>query len=68
MLPEDIDISDRVYETKKILYSMRMDYERIFTCPNDCILYQNEYKTLEECPVSERSQYITNKKSPAKVL
>ena len=49
MLPEDNELPDRVYETKKILCSTSMDYERIHAYPNDCILSQNEYECLKEC-------------------
>jgi len=55
MLREDNELSNHVYEAKKILCFMSMDYERIHAYPNNCILYRNEYKSLEECPVCEKS-------------
>ena len=40
ILPEDNELSDHTYDTKKIMRSMSMDYEKINVCSNDCILYQ----------------------------
>ena len=68
MLPEDNELLDCTYEIKKILCSMSMNYERIHAYLNDCILYRNEYESLEECAVCGRSPYKTNKKSSVKVL
>ena len=67
MLSKDNELSDRTHEAKKILYSMSMDYERIHDFPSDCILYGNEYKSLEKCPVCGRPRNKTNNKSSAKV-
>ena len=27
-----------------------LEYVKIYACPNDCILYKNEYEGLSECP------------------
>ena len=40
MLLKDNELWDWTFEAKKILCSMNMDYERIHTCPIDCILYR----------------------------
>jgi len=29
---------------------MGMEYKKIHSCPNDCILYRNEYGNLRRCP------------------
>jgi len=68
MLSWKNELSDRMYEPKKIMRSMRMNYEEVHACPNDCILYQKDYEHLEKCPVCGRSRYKTNDKSMAKVL
>jgi len=67
MLPRENELPNRTYKAKKIMRSMSIDYEKIHTCPNDYILYLNEYAHLEKCPVYRRSPYHTNK-SPVKVL
>jgi len=48
---------------------MGMNYERIHTCPNDCILYKKNYEGLERYPIYEVDRCKKNKnKIPAKVL
>ena len=69
MLPETNELLDRTYDTKKILCSMGMNYERIHACPNNYILYQKDYEDLESCPECDVSRYKRNKKNvPAKAL
>lgn len=78
MLPEGNKLSNRNYETKKILCLMDVEYKKIHTSPNDCILYQNEYEELKDCPTCGQSRFkVKNgdfnsdeniKRSPAKLL
>ena len=51
--------------------------QNIHACPNDCILYRNEYESLHECPKCGLSRYKSRenvhngsdqKRPPAKVL
>lgn len=67
MLPKDNVLPSRNYEAKKMLCSIGMSYEKIHACPNDCILFRNEYASLNECPKCNVSRY---KKEfiPAKVV
>ena len=64
-----------MYEAKKTLSTLEMEYEKIHACPNDCALYRNEYEDLDECPVCKESRWKNGKKLtndskgvPAKVL
>ncbi|CAM8986890.1 unnamed protein product [Rhodiola kirilowii] len=75
MLPEDNTLPNRCYEAKKVMCPMDIDYEKIHACPNDCILYQNSYKDMVECPVCKSPCYKLNKEpkngskgTPSKVL
>ncbi|CAA0820321.1 Unknown protein [Striga hermonthica] len=79
MLPEDNELPDSNYEAKKVLCPLGLGYKKIHACPNDCVLYRNEYKSLEECPVCKVSRFkdetdanlsvrVRNKRPPAKVL
>jgi len=68
VLFKENELPNRTYEAKQIMRSMSMNYEKIYACPNDCILYLKEYEHLEKCSVCERSRYKINDKSPAKVL
>ncbi|GAU37881.1 hypothetical protein TSUD_395650 [Trifolium subterraneum] len=36
---------------------MGMEYEKIHACPNDCILYRNEYQGLKNCPTCGQSRF-----------
>ncbi|XP_071700545.1 uncharacterized protein [Rutidosis leptorrhynchoides] len=51
MLPEDNELPVSYYQAKKVMCLMGLEVQRIHACPNDCILYRNEYKDLHECPV-----------------
>ncbi|KAL4591741.1 hypothetical protein LXL04_004712 [Taraxacum kok-saghyz] len=68
-----------LYQAKKLLCPMGMEIERIHACPNDCILYRNEYVDLHECVTCGTSQYkrkndaeknedVTKSGPPAKLL
>jgi len=80
MLPEGNTLPNRNYEAKKILCSMGMEYKKIHSYPNDCILYRYEYEDLRRCPKCGLSRYkvkvcqndeideFTNEGPPAKVV
>ncbi|XP_027337270.1 uncharacterized protein LOC113850963 [Abrus precatorius] len=50
MLPEDNVLLKRTYEAKQVLASIGLTHEKIHDCPNDCILFRNEYASLRKCP------------------
>ncbi|CAM8877143.1 unnamed protein product [Rhodiola kirilowii] len=75
MLPEENTLPNHSYEAKKIMCPMGIEYKKIHACPNDCILYRNTYKDMDECPMCKSSRYKLNKESkngskdtPSKVL
>jgi hypothetical protein len=57
MISENNSIPDSTYRAKKLLCPLSMEVERIYACPNDCILYQNEYSNLDKCPKCNVSRY-----------
>ena len=57
ILLEGNKLLDYAYGTKKILYIMGMDFKKIYGWPNDCILYQKQYKSLDECLKCQASHY-----------
>eukprot|EP00256_Glycine_max_P069195 XP_025983790.1 uncharacterized protein LOC100791086 [Glycine max] len=57
MLPEQNTLPKNHYEAKKILCPVGMEYKKIHACPNDCILYRNEYAELRQCPTCGVSRY-----------
>ena len=82
-MPEKNLMPESTYYAKKMLCPLNMEVERIHVCPNDCILYRNEYSNLNKCPTCNASRYKfvgdddetdtvqtdneKKKKSPAKV-
>ena len=50
LLPPDNTLPERNYDAKKLLCPMGLDVEKIHACPNDCILYRNEYAHYSRCP------------------
>ncbi|XP_027912681.1 uncharacterized protein LOC114172392 [Vigna unguiculata] len=67
MLPQDNVLPCRMYEAKKMLSSIGMSYEKIHACPNDCILFRNEYAPLDKCPKCRALRYKKNS-APMKVV
>jgi len=67
MLPQDNVLPCRMYEAKKMLSAISMSYEKIHACPNDCILFQNEYAALDKCPKCRALRYKKNS-APMKVV
>ena len=63
MLLEGNTLPTRNYDAKKILCLMGMEYKRIHTCPNDCILYRKEFEDLKKCLKCGLSRYKQRRNS-----
>ncbi|CAN1215361.1 hypothetical protein LINPERPRIM_LOCUS184 [Linum perenne] len=50
------------YGAKKIIKNLRLHYEGIDACKNDCIIYYSEYKDASSCPIRETPRYKSNNK------
>ena len=75
MLPVNNEMPLSMYEAKKTLNALGMEYEKIHACSNDCILYRNELKDASSCPTCGMSRWKANKagvrstkRIPGKVL
>ena len=75
MFPLNNELPLSMYEAKKTLNALGMEYEKIHACPNDCILYRNELKNASSCPTCGASRWKVNstrtrkrKGVPAKVM
>ncbi|XP_048494383.1 uncharacterized protein LOC125494708 [Beta vulgaris subsp. vulgaris] len=68
MLLDDHELPKSNYYTKKPMCPFSLEYQRIHACPNDCVLYQNEYANMDECPRCGKSRYrrvgVGDKKGP----
>ncbi|XP_076899375.1 uncharacterized protein LOC143553226 [Bidens hawaiensis] len=79
-LPRDNELPISTYQAKKLMCPMGLEVERIHACPNNCILYRNQYENNHKCVVCGASRYkqindsgdvddeMTKKRPPAKVL
>ncbi|RVW75827.1 hypothetical protein CK203_055115 [Vitis vinifera] len=75
MLPINNELPLSMYEAKKTLNALGMEYEKIHACPNDCILFRNELKDASSCPTCGASRWKVNRRGtkkskgvPAKVM
>ncbi|XP_024198467.1 uncharacterized protein LOC112201787 [Rosa chinensis] len=74
LLPEANEVLASLYEAKKILSQLGMEYEKIHACPNDCILYRQQHVDAIICPTCGVSRWKLGKDKiekegiPAKVL
>ena len=57
MLPVNNEMPLSMYEAKKTLNALGMEYEKIHAFPNDCILYRNELKDASSCPTCGMSRW-----------
>ncbi|XP_023729236.2 uncharacterized protein LOC111876911 [Lactuca sativa] len=57
MLPDDNELPVSTYQAKKLMCPMGMEIERIHACPNDCMLYRNDYADLHSCITCGTSRY-----------
>ena len=60
MLPLNNEMSLSMYESKKTFSALGMEYQKIHTCPNDCILYRNQYNDAITCPTCGKSRWKIN--------
>ncbi|CAK8566392.1 unnamed protein product [Lathyrus sativus] len=68
ILPKNNVLPSRTYEAKRLLCSIGMSYEKIHACPNDCMLFRNEYASLDMCPKCSAPRYKKKETTPAKTL
>ena len=57
MFPKENTLLKNHYEVKKILCPGGMEYQKIHACPNDCILYKNQFAEMHKCPICGVSRY-----------
>lgn len=57
MFPYGNTLPISTYEAKKLVCPIGMEYEKIHVCPNDCVLYHNEYSDKDNYPKCGMSCY-----------
>jgi len=68
LLPENNTLPKSQYEAKKILCLVGMKYQKTHACPNDCILYRNEFVEMRTCPTCGVSHYKVNNHETSDVV
>ena len=69
ILPSNNTIPSSIYESKKLLKGVGLQYEKIHACENDCVLFWKEHKDASHCPTCGTSRWKKNSKNvPSKVL
>ena len=59
-LPSNAKLPKDCYETKKIIKDLSLSYEKIHSCPKDCILYWKENENLKACSNCNCSRWESN--------
>ncbi|XP_074373925.1 uncharacterized protein LOC141714296 [Apium graveolens] len=74
-LPKEHVLPGSMYEAKKTLTDLGLEYVKIHACPNDCVLYRGPAaESLSECPKCHLSRWKIGKDGkvrvnvPAKVM
>ena len=67
MLPERNELPSTTYEAKKVVCPLGLEVQKIHACPNDCILYHDEYEKLDACPVCVAKWYKIRQNDPSDV-
>jgi hypothetical protein len=57
-IPVKHNMSKDLYQSKKIVSGLRMNYEKIDTCEKNCMLFCKEHKNDTECIHCVRSIYV----------
>jgi hypothetical protein len=70
VLPKNNKVPKNMYEARKVISSMGLDYKEIGACKKGCVLFRNEFADLQECPKCYEPRYIQRGQSqrPSKVL
>ncbi|GJV05986.1 hypothetical protein Tco_1343642 [Tanacetum coccineum] len=64
LLPKNNELPISTYQAKNIMRPMGLEIKRIHSCPNDYMLYRDEYENLHACVTCETSRY---KKEPDEI-
>jgi hypothetical protein len=58
LIPAKHNMPKDLYWSKKIVASLRTDYEKIDACEKNCVLFWKEHKDDTECMRCGRSRYV----------
>jgi hypothetical protein len=58
LIPMKHNILKDLYQLKKIVVSLAINYEKIYVCEKNCMLLWKEHKDDTECKYCGRSRYM----------
>jgi hypothetical protein len=58
LIPVKHNMSKDLYQSKKIVASLSMNYEKIDVCEKNCMLFLKEHNDDTECMHCGRSRYV----------
>jgi hypothetical protein len=58
LIPAKHNIPKDIYQSKKIVASLGMNYEKVDVCKRNCMLFWKEHKDDTKCMYSGRSRYV----------
>jgi hypothetical protein len=58
LIPAKHNMLKNLYQSKKIVSGLRMNYEKIDACEKNCMLFWKEHKDNTECMYCGRSRYV----------
>jgi hypothetical protein len=60
VLPKDNKVPNNTYRAKKLIWLVKLNFQRFHACANHYILYQGQYASLESYPHYGSSRYKRN--------
>jgi hypothetical protein len=58
ILPANHKMSKDVYQSRKLLSGLGMDYKKIDVCPNNCMLFWKNDIDLKKCRQCQESRFV----------
>jgi hypothetical protein len=58
VLPSNHKMSKDMYQSKKLLSTLDMEYEKIDACENNCMLFYKEHKDETKCLKCDKSRFV----------
>jgi hypothetical protein len=58
LIPAKHNMLKDLYQSKKIVSGLRMNYEKIDACEKNCMLFWKEHKDDTKCMHCDRSRYV----------
>jgi len=69
LLPTSNKLPNTHYKVHRNIWQLGLNYNNVHACPNNCVLYEDEYEALESCLKCNSVQWMDGTNSiPSKVI